>query len=1060
LFIFFAFFFCGLWGLDPEKRITQYTLNTWKTERGLPNNSVLTIAQDRSGYLWLGTTEGLVRFDGTHFSQFNSGNTDEFKDDVVNNLYVDRGDMIWIATLRGKLLSLENGEFVDHSFPQKIASISFNCLVTAGDGTLWIGTSEGLFYRSTGLKSVIKKCGALPGIKISSLAADRMGRLLVGLANKDFYCLENGQWRSLLSADNVLGSDISAILQDHAGTLWLGTEDGLYRMRHNKLSHFQLKPGLGNNISVLAEDRDGNLWAGSEEGLIRCRDGDFQYLNKDHGLASSYISSLLEDAEGNLWLGTFDGGLTQIRDEKITTLTGREGLVGGVFRSLYRNDSGALWIGGYGGYLSRYQKSRCENFSLPDRFLRETIWSLDAEAKDSLWVGTSSGLLYFQDGRFKEISLPGATANIETHCVLKDSSGCLWIGTYGAGLLCRQQGIFKRYSSAEGLGNDRITLLFEDRGRNLWVGCESGLAVMPLGKHGQFIREQFLDNCLVASLYEDLRGTIWIGTRNQGLKVHKDGHWGSLNIDQGLFDNRVYAILEDDLGYLWLSSERGIFRANKNEMEKAAFDKNLKISGRLFDENDGMKSRICNLGDPAGWKDNSGRLWFANLAGVVSIDPAHIRKNDRLPPVLVEEVLVDSILLPPAETSMARPLRLPAGRKRFEFKYTALSFIRSDKIEFKYKLEGYDGEWTNAGNRREAFYNNLKPGRYRFRVIAANADGVWNMQGAQFAFYLRPFIYQTWWFMVLAALAFAVLSAVSWQLLKKYLRAITFFKKKTEIGHFKILETIGTGGMATVYKAQDLLDRKRVVALKVLKEENFSDEMQKKRFKHESLITQQLDHPHIVHIFERGEMEDCWYIAMELLRGQSLAALIKTGGRLEVPAALEVMLQIVDALKAIHAQNIVHRDLKPENIMVSEERGRRHFVKLLDFGLAITPAQSRLTMSGVIMGTIRYLPPERISDGISSPAGDIYSAGIILYEMLTGSKPFWSEATGEVIHRILKTYPLPPKEISHEVPAGLNALIMAMIEKDPQLRPGLEAIRAELERLAKKYPVPARDRAL
>jgi serine/threonine-protein kinase len=309
-------------------------------------------------------------------------------------------------------------------------------------------------------------------------------------------------------------------------------------------------------------------------------------------------------------------------------------------------------------------------------------------------------------------------------------------------------------------------------------------------------------------------------------------------------------------------------------------------------------------------------------------------------------------------------------------------------------------------------------------------------------------------------LAFAVLSALSWQLLKKYLHAVTFWKKKTHIGHFKILETIGAGGMATIYKAQDMLEKKRVVALKVLKEENFHDENQKKRFKHESLITEQLDHPHIVRIIERGEMDDCWYIAMELLHGESLAMLIRRGGRLEIAAALDIMLQIVDALRAIHGQNIVHRDLKPENIMVSERRGRPHYVKLLDFGLAITPAQSRLTMSGVVMGTIRYLPPERISDGTSSPAGDIYSAGIILYEMLTGSKPFWSEATGEVIHRILETYPLPVREINAGIPRELEALIRAMIDKDPARRPGLDDIDSELQRLAAKFSagVEATDR--
>ena len=670
---------------------------------------------------------------------------------------------------------------------------------------------------------------------------------------------------------------------------------------------------------------------------------------------------------------------------------------------------------------------------------------------DSLWLGTDVGLMLFYEGRFRKIPLPGPDPDIVTNCVLKDRGGCLWIGTRGEGLLCRQGGIITSYSIGDGLPGEWIQSLFMDRQGNLWVGGEDGLAVMNAAMPGKFSIEPFLKGCRVFSFYQDRSGTLWVGTR-QGLKVYKNGRWGSLDSDHGLFDNQIYSILGDELGYLWMSSERGIFRADKDEIQKAAFNKTLKVSGRSFDENDGMKSLICNFGNPAGWKDDSGRLWFANLAGVVSIDPAHIRKNERVPPVLVEEVLVDQKNFLAHDRDPSQKVKLPAGSQRFEFHYTALSFIRSDKIEFKYKLEGYDRDWIAAGNRRQAFYNNLNPGRYNFRVIAANADGVWNMAGAAFAFYLQPFIYQTWWFMVLAALAFAVLSGFSWQLLKKYLRAVSFWKKRTEIGHFRILETIGTGGMATVYKAQDIQDKKRVVALKVLKEENFHDENQRKRFKHESLITEGLDHPHIVHIIERGETDGCWYIAMELLRGESLALLIKRSGRLPVGQALDIMLQITDALQAIHGQNIVHRDLKPENIMVSERHGQRYFVKLLDFGLAITPAQSRLTMSGVVMGTIRYLPPERISDGSSSPAGDIYSAGVILYEMVTGSKPFWSEATGEVIHRILKTYPLPPIEISHEIPRELNALIMAMIDKEPSQRPLLSAIRVELQRLAEKFP--------
>ncbi|MBN2400026.1 MAG: protein kinase [Candidatus Aminicenantes bacterium] len=1027
-------------------------MNAWKTERGLPDNTVLTIVQDRSGYLWLGTTEGLVRFDGANFTIFNSDNTTGFRDHFVNNLYFSREGTLWVGTLRGQLLSLEGDKFINHPLNGNVSSLSNHCIIEDARGDLWVGTSHGLFSRSYSSKGIFRKSHSFPSMKIRCLATDSKGRLLVGTMNQGVYFLEKEKWRKIISFEDKLTSNIYVLKQGRAGCLWLGTEDGLYSFEDNQLFKHSLGLGLTTIITTLLEDHDCNLWVGSEGGLFRRQNNDFQFLDKDLGMGGNIVYSLCEDAERSLWVGAVDGGLVQIRDEKIIAFTDREGLKGDKFRCLLEDASGALWIGGLGGYLNRYQNGQIENFSLPVRLKNIEIISLEKDVDGSLWLGTNLGLMLFRAGRFREIPLPGSNPNIETRCVLRDGGGRIWIGTWGKGLFCRQEGIITAFSASNGLPGDRVLSLFEDRQGNLWVGCENVLAIVKAGETGKVFIQPFLNNCHVYSFYQDAFATIWLGTQ-QGLKIYKDGRWGSLNSDRGLFDSRVYSILEDDLGFLWLSSERGIFQAKKSELENAAFDPSLKVSGRLFDENDGMKSRIGNYGNPAGWKDGQGRLWFANLAGVVSIDPAHILRNDRVPPVILEKVLVDQKNLLAPGVDPTQKAELQAGSQRYEFHYTALSFIRSDKIEFKYKLAGYDKDWTSAGNRRQAFYNNLNPGHYRFQVIAANADGVWNMAGATFSFHLQPFVYQTGWFMALAVLAFAVLSALLWQLLKKYLRAVSFWKKKTHIGHFKILETIGSGGMATVYKAQDLLDRKRIVALKVLKEENFCDENQKNRFKHESLITEQLDHPHIVHIVERGEIEDCWYIAMELLTGQSLALLIKTTGRLEIGVALDIMLQIIDALQAIHAQDILHRDLKPENIIVSERYERRYFVKLLDFGLAITPAQSRLTMSGVVMGTIRYLPPERIKDGISCPPGDIYSAGIILYEMLTGSKPFWSEATGEVIHRILETTPLPPKEISHEIPRELNALIMAMIDKDPARRPDLEIIRTELMRLAEKFPL-------
>ncbi|MBU4405492.1 MAG: hypothetical protein KKG79_07770, partial [Acidobacteria bacterium] len=509
LFVFSINLFGGLWGLDPQKKITQYTLNTWKTERGLPNNTVLAIAQDRSGYLWLGTADGLVRFDGVNFSLTNFENNAAFLDHFVNNLYITCKGVLWIGTLRGQLLSLEQGRFKRHLLSPTVSNISSNCLIEDDQGTLWVGSSEGLFYCSPGNKGLFKKYLAFPYVKILCLVKDHLGHLLISTEKKGLFRLEKDKLRKVLSDTDKLGSDINVFSQDRNGCLWLGTDSGLYQYQNDRLLHYPLKSGIPDNIISLAEDRDGNLWVGSEGGLHRWRNGVFQSLATEQGLSSNYIYSIYEDAEGTLWVGTVEGGLTQLRDEKITVFGEAEGLSSDLVRCIHGGEAGILWISGYGGYLSRLQGNHFENFRPSELLKNDTVWQLEAETDGSVWLGTDHGLYHFQNNHFQTVALPPAIASADIRCVFKDRSGRLWIGSWGAGLLCRSDGKFIVYSTSDGFSDKQVNVIHEDRQGNIWVGGESGVSIAQQKKNGAFNFKNILSGCRAVAFYEDVHSAMW-----------------------------------------------------------------------------------------------------------------------------------------------------------------------------------------------------------------------------------------------------------------------------------------------------------------------------------------------------------------------------------------------------------------------------------------------------------------------------------------------------------------------------------------------------------------------
>jgi signal transduction histidine kinase/streptogramin lyase len=425
-----------------------------------------------------------------------------------------------------------------------------------------------------------------------------------------------------------------------------------------------------------------------------------------NGLSNDLVKSIYEDGDANIWIGTDGGGLNLLRNGALKAYTTHDGLASNVVLSLAGDNAG------------------------------------------NLWVGTPEGLNRFSQGKFTTYTSADGLANNDVRSIYLDRRGNLWVGTRG-GLSRMSNGVFKTFTEVDGLPNDLVTTLYEDAKGNLWIGTFGGLGRLTNDEFTTFTTRDGLSSNAVISLDEDSDGTLWIGTNGGGLNRMKDGKFTTYTSSNGLLDDVVYRILEDRQNNLWLSCRKGIFHISKQELDDFAKGAMASIAPVAYGTADGMMTRECSGGgDPAGWRSRDGKLWFPTIKGVAMIDPERLKTNSHAPPVVIEQVRIDDQSFAPSER-----LELPAGTTRFDLYYTAPSFVAPEKVRFKYKLEGFDKDWVDSGSRRIAYYTNLRPGTYTFRVIASNNDGVWNQTGATFAIYLKPYFYQTYWFYAVCLIA-------------------------------------------------------------------------------------------------------------------------------------------------------------------------------------------------------------------------------------------------------------------------------------------------------------------
>ena len=732
--------------LDPSRAITQYRYRSWNTRDGLPQSSVEAVVQTRDGYLWLGTQEGLARFDGLGFTVFDRSNTRELRHNRVVALHEDRSSTLWIGTEGGGLTRLRAGVFQTFTVKHGLPSERVRELTSDASGKLWVGTDEGLvaWEDDHAAGSVL-----LAGDAVRALKCARDGAVWVGTRRGLFRAGASG---SVVAVAIPGEGSVSALWLDDDDTLWAGRTRGVARWHAGETSLLGPAAGLpGLNVEAIRRDRHGSLWVGTEGGgLARLRGSRFESFTTRDGLANDLVFRIAEDREGHLWIGMQDGGLARLSDSRFLTWTTREGLAGDVVWPVFGDREGALWVGTSSGGLSRMRGGAIRPFTTRDGLASNSIQALAQDEAGALWIGTrGGGLQRFSDGRFTRFTTRDGLPGDSVKALLADRDGGLWVGTRGNGLARRHGGRFRGFGPADGFSSDTIHALLQDRSGAVWIGTNGqGLVRFSEGAFRAYTTRDGLSADIVNTLLEDADGTLWVGTYGGGLNRLRDGRFTAYTSAQGLFDDAIFSILDDGAGSLWMSCNKGIFRVARQELDALDRGELRSLQPRAYGVEDGMRNRECNgANHPSGWRGADGRLFFPTVEGLVEVDPKRLAGNQLGPPVVIGTLLVDGRPVPPRDGLDFRP-----GTESFEIQYAGLSFGVPERVRFRYRLEGLDRDWVDVGGRRSAYFTRIPPGEYRFRVTAANEDGVWSDEGASLSFRLRPHFYRTWWFTGAAAL--------------------------------------------------------------------------------------------------------------------------------------------------------------------------------------------------------------------------------------------------------------------------------------------------------------------
>ena len=723
--------------------LAQYRATQWTADNGLPQNSVRGIVQASDGYIWVATLNGVAKFDGIRFKVFDKSNTPGISSSRFISMASGAGSDLWLASEDNNIVRYHDGSFTTLGENAGVRPRSVGGVATDHHGNVWVVSGGHVLRWSSSAQRFEREAFSTDDLTFGPLWW--VGTGFWALKGHNVLTFARGHLESQALPTTLSPTQVRGVAVGGDNAVWVGTQDsrigryddGALKLQSKAiLTTFQdptkrdwkveISPGFQRTLNfpsggvakgipynIVIHDNEGNMWVGSEsEGLFRIQKQSIRTISSNEGLASDNVYPVLHSRTGDMWIGSWPTGLSRIHEGKVVTaLTEKDGLSGQT-TALAEDNAGTLWIGSHDGVRTFAQGRLVTPPGLPKEKL-PVIQVIQQVPEGAMFLGTPDGIYVLDGLGSRWLKAKNGLATDDTRVIIEDHRGDIWIGGYG-GLTRIHNGQFTRWTEAEGLPSNNVRSIMEDRA-----------------------------------------GDIWVGTYDGGIGWLRNGKWVVFNKDIGLHDNGAFQILEDDQGHFWISSNKGIYRVRRSDLQAIADGKESRVTSVAFGVADGMLSVECNGGVwPAGARDDRGLLWFPTQKGVAIVDPASVTTVAKPPRVEIEtasiehkpQAALDHIVLHPGQTNL-------------EIEYTALSYTRPEQISFRYKLDGMDPTWQNVGQRRTAYYSHLPPGDYVFRVSARNGDGVTSVLDSTMLVTVIPPFYRRWWF---GALIFLAMIAAIW----------------------------------------------------------------------------------------------------------------------------------------------------------------------------------------------------------------------------------------------------------------------------------------------------------